>query len=201
MVAISSSAALVRREPNSPPASERRGRAPDVRFSALVDGQFDFIWRSLRGLGVPAHSADDAAQEVFWIACQKLDAIVPGSEKSFLFSTALGVAANRRRAVARSRETADTAALDALVDDAPNPEELSSLRQARALLDHVLDAMPLELRTVFVLFELEELTTSEIASLLELAPGTVSSRLRRAREAFHAITRRVRARVQPGGLP
>lgn len=43
----------------------------------MVDAYFDFIWRSLRGLGVPAGAADDAAQHVFLIAYQKLDEIAP----------------------------------------------------------------------------------------------------------------------------
>jgi RNA polymerase sigma-70 factor (ECF subfamily) len=45
---------------------------------------------------------------------------------------------------------------------------------------------------VFVLYELEGLSMAEIAGLLELPPGTVASRLRRAREEFHAQARRLR---------
>src|SRR4051812_23169307 len=78
-----------------------------VRFRELVNQHFDFIWRSLRGLGVPLHSVDDAAQHVFLIASQKLESIAFGSERAFLFSTALGVSANARRARARNREVSD----------------------------------------------------------------------------------------------
>ena len=46
--------------------------------------------------------------------------------------------------------------------------------------------MPLELRAVSVLDQLEQHTMSEIAALLVLAPGTVASRLRRARAHFDA---------------
>jgi RNA polymerase sigma-70 factor (ECF subfamily) len=62
------------------------------------------------------------------------------------------------------------------------------------MLDAILSSMPVELCTVFVLFELEELTMAEIAQLLDLAPGTVASRLRRARERFHEEARRAQAR-------
>jgi RNA polymerase sigma-70 factor (ECF subfamily) len=41
-----------------------------------------------------------------------------------------------------------------------------------------------EHRIVFVLFELEQLTTPEIATMLGVPVGTVASRLRRAREIF-----------------
>ena len=56
----------------------------------------------------------------------------------------------------------------------------------------MLESLPLDLRTVFVLYELEELTMVEIARALDLPMGTVASRLRRAREAFEELSRRVR---------
>lgn len=176
--------------------AERRAPPPSAeRYRALVEAHFDFIWRSLRGLGVPAGSADDAAQHVFLIAYQKLAEIAPDRERSFLFGTALGVAANARRAGARRRELCDDGAMAAAADDAPNPEQLIEMKQARALLDDVLDAMEEDLRVVFVLFELEGVPTEEIAAMLGLARGTVASRLRRAREDFRAIARRVQARA------
>jgi RNA polymerase sigma-70 factor (ECF subfamily) len=55
--------------------------------------------------------------------------------------------------------------------------------------------MTLELRTVFVLFELEGLPVKDIAEIEELPIGTASSRLRRAREEFAAIAKRVRAQL------
>ncbi|WP_437570277.1 RNA polymerase sigma factor [Sorangium sp. So ce542] len=181
-----------RAEQGAPPPSAER-------YRALVDAHFDFIWRSLRGLGVPAGSADDAAQHVFLIAYQKLGEIAPGRERSFLFGTALGVAANARRAGARRRELCDDEATAVAADGAPNPEQLMEMKQARALLDEVLDAMEEDLRVVFVLFELEGVPTEEIAAMLALAKGTVASRLRRAREEFRAIARRVQARALHGG--
>lgn len=154
------------------------------RFRAMVDGYFDFVWRSLRGLGVPSGDADDAAQQVFLVAVRKLGSITPGSERSFLFGTAIGVAANARRGRSRRREVGDDEGLDAHPDAAPDAEEQLRRKQARARLDAILGEMPLELRTVFVLFELESLTMAEIARMLDLPPGTVASRLRRARENF-----------------
>jgi RNA polymerase sigma-70 factor (ECF subfamily) len=180
-------------------ASLRLSGEAKKRFRALVDANFDFIWRALRGLGVPNGGADDAAQQVFVIALQKLDEIAIGSERSFLFGTALGVAANARRKTARSKETADDDAVYAQADTQSNPEEMASRNQARARLDAILAAMPLDLRTVFVLFELEALTMAEIAEMLALPPGTVASRLRRAREDFHARVARQQASMSVGG--
>ncbi len=67
------------------------------RFRALVDRHFEFVWRSVRRLGVPPGDADDAAQEVFVVAARKLDALEPERERSFLFGTAVRVASTRRR--------------------------------------------------------------------------------------------------------
>jgi RNA polymerase sigma-70 factor (ECF subfamily) len=156
----------------------------------MVDAHYTFLWRALRGLGVPAESADDAAQSVLWIAAQKLALIAPGSERSFLFATARGVAANMRRARAHAREVLDEGALHGHMDGAPSPEERVAREQHVRILESILEALDEDLRTVFVLFELEGLTMIEIAALLELAQGTVASRLRRAREEFQAASKR-----------
>ena len=73
------------------------------------------------------------------------------------------------------------------------PEGVADRERARALLDSVLDQMDDPLRTVFVLFEMEELSTAEIAAMVDVPTGTAASRLRRAREQFHAIIKRMRA--------
>ncbi len=173
----------------------RRGLTKEegARFRGLVDAHFDFIWRSLRGLGVSPASIDDAAQQVFWTASQKLAAIAVGSERSYLFATARGIAANARRSQQRNREMLDDDVLATQLDHAPDPEQAASARQAREHLDRILDGLPEELRAVFVLFELEGQTTSEIALLLDAPMGTVASRLRRARDEFQAAAQRFQA--------
>jgi RNA polymerase sigma-70 factor (ECF subfamily) len=162
----------------------------------MLEEYFDFIWRSLRRFGLSDDRADDAAQQVFMIASRKLGVIQPESERSFLFGTAMRVASDIRRSAAYRREIAyaDPAA-DLADHDAP--DELLDRRRAREMLDRVLEAMDFDLRTVFVLFELEEMTTSEIASLLSIPHGTVASRLRRARDEFETRV----ARVKRGGEP
>jgi RNA polymerase sigma-70 factor (ECF subfamily) len=170
-----------------------------ARLEAMAAECFQFIWRSLRRLGVPAEAVDDAAQQVFVVAATKIDAIEPGRERAYLYMTAVRVAADARKAAARRREIALPEALDARADALPGPEQALSDERDRALLDAVLDALPIDLRTVFTLFELEDMTTAEIAALLELPAGTVASRLRRAREEFQATARRLTARAHTTG--
>ena len=168
--------------------------AADARLRTLVAEHFDFIWRSLRRLGVPHTDVDDCTQQVFWVAARKLEIISEGSERAFLFSTALRVASDARRSRVRRREVQQDDEGHQTCDAGPRPDEIAEQRRARALLDEVLSAMALELRTVFVLFELEEMPTQEIANLLDLPTGTVASRLRRAREEFHKLVGRLNLR-------
>jgi RNA polymerase sigma-70 factor, ECF subfamily len=169
-------------------------RAAERRLTLLMQQNFDFVWRSLRRLGLDVADADDATQEVFVLASRKLDAILPGRERSFLFGTALKIASTRRRALRRRPERIDVDVEEQDEQSAPGPERLTQLTQAREILQALLAEMALELRAPFVLFELEELTVPQIAELLAIPPGTVSSRLRAARAEFQAAVRRLQAR-------
>jgi RNA polymerase sigma-70 factor, ECF subfamily len=164
----------------------------------LVTGHLDFIWRALRRFGVPAADVDDAAQQVFLIASDKLSAIQKGNERSFLVAVALRVASHARRSH-RRREAAAQRLSEDPRDSNPDPEELTQRLEAREQLDRVLDAMPEPLRSVFVLFELEELSVDQIAALLDLPRGTVATRLRRARGVFHEQAELVRTEALNSG--
>jgi len=167
------------RASGAPPGSESRARA-------LFERHFDFIWRLLRRQGLAAPDADDAAQQVFMIAAQKLDAITEVSERSFLYGTALRVAANTRRGASRRREVAEEA-LDAREGDAALPDERAELMRAWALLDELLAELPAELARVLALAEIEQVEVPEIAALEGIPVGTAASRLRRARALFREL--------------
>jgi RNA polymerase sigma-70 factor (ECF subfamily) len=184
-------------------APPHHASAPEVaRFRALVDTHYEFIWRSLRRLGVPESGVDDAAQHVFWVTSRKLGAVPEGAERTFLFRTAMGVAANHRRSARlHERETADAAPVDRFAGESPTPEELLRWKRARVLLDDILDAMGTDHRSVFVLAELEGMTVPEIAEMLDIPTGTAASRLRRARDEFHEAVARHRAKDRFRGAP
>jgi RNA polymerase sigma-70 factor (ECF subfamily) len=155
------------------------------RLRREVSKNYDFLWRSLRRLGVAQASVEDAAQQVLVVFAQRLDDIHPGAERAFLFATATRVASDVRKHQTRLRELTDSEALEAHPSPAPSAEQLIDQGRARDLLDVILAEMPLELRTVFILFELEEMTMAAIAEMLALPAGTVASRLRRARALFN----------------
>jgi RNA polymerase sigma-70 factor, ECF subfamily len=154
-----------------------------ARLERLFADHYRFVWRTLRRLGVQEAAVDDAAQQVFIVASQRLADFAPRKEAAFLLGVAVRIAANARRAQTRRREDSDPDAIAELAAGS-SPEELLDWKQRRKKLDDWLAALSLELRAPFVLFELEGLGVAEIASLLELPVGTVKSRLRRARGIF-----------------
>jgi RNA polymerase sigma-70 factor (ECF subfamily) len=168
------------------PAAPAHAPVPADRLTTLFQQHFDLVWRTVRRLGVPPEAIDDAAQEVFVVASRRLAAIEPGKERAFLYGTAVRVAADARRSSSRRRIAPHGDAPLDPTDPAPAPDELVEQKRARELLDELVARLPDDTRPVFVLYELEGLTMEEIASCLEVPPGTVASRLRRGREAFHA---------------
>jgi RNA polymerase sigma-70 factor (ECF subfamily) len=150
----------------------------------LIQGEYRLIWRLLRRLGVAVHSVDDATQQVFLVVAERLDDIQLESERAFAFGTALRVAQSLRRKHGREQSDGDPDARAAL---SSATDELAEQRRLRERLDLILELMPIELRSVFVLFEIEGLTSPEIAELSDLPLGTVASRLRRAREQFRTL--------------
>jgi RNA polymerase sigma-70 factor (ECF subfamily) len=74
------------------------------------------------------------------------------------------------------------------------PEEAFSRREERAVLDSALDKMDLAKRAVFVMYELDELSTDQIAEILDVPLGTVHSRLHAARKQFETIVTRMKIR-------
>jgi RNA polymerase sigma-70 factor (ECF subfamily) len=149
-------------------------------------------------LGVPAAAVDDTAQQVFLVASRKMQDVPFATQRSFLFGVALRVAAEERRARKRRPEDATSESRLNIEDPAPGPEEILDRNRARSIVDDILEGMPLEMRAVFILFEVEEMTMSEIAELLNVPQGTVASRLRRARELFQQAVERFKARRERG---
>ncbi len=193
-------ATAVRPESEMPPAAASGHVRTALTFEALAEQNIDFVFRCLRRSGLDEATADDAVQQVFVIASTKLASIEPGKEKAFLFGTARNVAAQQRRAHARRAEIEYLEPSEhedgGTASSAPGPtlEELLDQRRARELLDEVLASLPDHLRDVFVLSEVEELSATAVAACLEIPPGTVASRLARAREVFDQSLVRIQKR-------
>ena len=163
-------------------------KAKKERLERMFRAHHELVWRTLRRLGLGPEQAADATQQAFLIAAERLDDIRQGSERAFLFGTALRLARTAYRTGRRWQLEDD---MDHRADAGSRLEELVDRRRAVEVADRVLAQMDPTLLTVFVLFEIEGLSTPEIAELVGVPLGTAASRLRRAREAFRAAASRL----------
>ncbi|HYP76060.1 MAG TPA: sigma-70 family RNA polymerase sigma factor [Polyangiaceae bacterium] len=174
------------------PAAMRMPRS-DARLRSAVANHVALVWRVLRRTGLGPADAEDASQDVFWVLAQRFDDVPERAQRSFLVSTALRVASDRKQSKWH-RSVSAGLDVEARVSDAPLPDEALDIRRAGALLDEALATLDEFERSVFVLAELEQLTRAEVAEALGIPEGTVASRLKRARESLEIAVRRLRSR-------
>ncbi|HEX7476406.1 MAG TPA: RNA polymerase sigma factor [Polyangiales bacterium] len=170
-----------------------------LTFDAVYEAHFDFVWRSVRGLGVPPASVDDAAQDVFIVVHRRLREFEARAHiRSWLFGIALRVARDYRRSAKRKGP------------QVPLPETLQSAQEhspfdgtakaeAMRFVEAFLDTLNDDKRAVFVLAELEQVRPPEIAEMLDLNVNTVYSRLRAVRQEFAQAVAERTAKDTGGG--
>ena len=163
-------------------------RVQSERLERMFKDHHAPVWRTLRRLGLGPEAAADATQQAFLIAAERLDDVRAGSERAFLFGTAIRLARGTQR---RARRIDLEPEMDEREGRGGRQEELVDQGRRVTLAERVLSEMDQELLEVFVLFELEGLTTPEIAELVDIPLGTAASRLRRARETFRATASRL----------
>lgn len=150
-----------------------RNPAFDAQVLPLLDEVYDLAWQLCRD----PRQAEELTQETFLKAFASFEQLRPGSApKAWLFTIARHLHFNRRRGQRRHPETELEEAKSAV---APEPEAPQRERSAQAL-EEAIAALPVKLREAVVL-DLKGLTCKESASVLGCPPGTVMSRLFRAR--------------------
>lgn len=159
----------------------------------------EFVWRTLHRMGIRAPHVEDVYQEVFLVVHRRLRTFSGQCAiTTWLYEICFRVAAGYRRKAHFRREELipDWSEISALTAPTPSPErQLVVSRQAKQL-ERILDTMPLEYRVVFVMFEIEGLTSEQIAESVGAPLGTVYSRLYRARKHFA----RALSRLGPGQM-
>jgi len=88
--------------------------------------------------------------------------------------------------------------LQDMADDSPGPETLMLKRVDREALAQALERLPVELREIVVLREMEDLSYKEIAQIADLPIGTVMSRLARARRR---LQQSLSGKMEQGATP
>lgn len=165
---------------------------PPLDFDAVYRQCFPSVWKTLARLGVPSAQLDDVAQEVFVLVHKKLGELRdPTRLRAWVTSFAVRAASDVRR---HQRRRGVGQELPADLIAPARADGPSEQRQGLELLQSVLSKLSDEMREVFVLIELEELSGPEVAQSLGLNLNTVYSRLRLARGEFNELVARLQER-------
>jgi RNA polymerase sigma-70 factor (ECF subfamily) len=158
----------------------------EAAFLSLYERYQGPLYRFVLHMSGNTATAEEVTQEVFMLLMKKPKSYEPekGSLAGYLFGIARNLA---RRTMQRSRldlaiddESFDLESESALASDLDVLAELSNAELIECLRRAVL-ALPEQYREVVALCDLEEMSYADAATVLECSPGTVASRLHRAR--------------------
>jgi RNA polymerase sigma-70 factor (ECF subfamily) len=168
----------------------RAKRGDDQAFEELVRRYDRNVFRIAQHITQNREDAEDVVQEAFLKAYGNLAKF---QEQSKFYTWLVRIAVNEALMKLRRRKPERTVSLDEEVkteddslprevaDWSPNPEQMYNQAELREILTRTIQGLPAGFRTVFVLRDVEGLSTEETAQALELSIPAVKSRLLRAR--------------------
>ena len=172
------------------------GARRPLDFRTVFELELPYVMRTLRRLGVAPGDLEDMAHEVFMAVHAQLDSYDRSRPmRPWLFGFAFRVASHYRRRAGRERALSSP---DLVIDPAEGAEAALELSRKKQLVLDALDQMDLDRRAVFVLHEIDGVTSEETALVLGIPLGTAYSRLRLARQDFAAAVKRLQARRKVG---
>ena len=159
-------------------------------FNALVLHYQDSVFNTaLRILG-DEDLASDATQEAFLSAFRSITSFRGGSFKAWLMRTVTNACYDelrrqkRRPSVPLEPETDDGEEMDSprwLADPDMSPEQKAEADEVEHAIQHCLNNLPVEFKTVVVMADIQGMDYSEVAIAVRVPLGTIKSRLARAR--------------------
>jgi RNA polymerase sigma-70 factor (ECF subfamily) len=161
--------------------------AAHAELEAAVREHAGFVYRVAYSALGNRQDAEEVAQETFfrfWRSRKKWAGI--RDRRGWLARTVWRAALNRRGKPLEVGFEEAAEAVGELRARGAGAEELAANRQMVALLDRLIAALPSELRDVLTLSTIEEMSSAEIAEILGIPPGSVRTRLMRAREMLRA---------------
>ena len=175
---------------------------PSFRDTALqyLDGLYAYAMTLTRNQA----DAEDLVQETYMRAMGAFGRLRPGSNlKSWLFTILRNIRFNQlrdSRSKARPVET-DTPGSPPEIEDksSKDPFSLYLTKIKQADVQKAIEDLPAAYREVIVLREFEQLSYAEIAQILECPPGTVMSRLSRARGNLKDVLQDWSLRIHEAG--
>lgn len=163
----------------------RQPRLPDATFEALSVPLFDQLYNFARWLTQDRSEADDLVQETYAKALRGFSSFQPGTNfRAWMFRIL------RNAFLSSKSGLKNTIPLEEENEPAPDQSTPESLLLAQADRDTVraaLTELPVHLREILLLCEVEEMSYQEIGQTLGIPVGTVMSRLFRARQALRKV--------------
>lgn len=168
-------------------------------FARVYEKYADFVWFTLQRLGVRESDREDLCHDVFVLAYKKLPGYTErDAVRRWLFAIAVRLASNyRRKAYLHLERGGDALEADGGHSRVPEhawPEAATARRETFERVRAILERMQPIGRVVFVMFEIEGLSSEAIATELGVPLGTVYSRLHAARKLFRSEVKRANKR-------
>ena len=158
----------------------------DEAFGVLVKKYKTKVYHLAYSLTQDAQAADDLAQEVFIKAYFALDKF---REKSEFGTWIYRIAVNHCRDFLRKKNRMTQIPLENIIgkisaqEDDPHPEEKDKEEEQRRETVHTaIQTLPDKYRVILSLRDIQDFSYNEIIKILDISPGTVDSRLHRARK-------------------
>jgi len=154
--------------------------SPPLDIRSLVQEHAQYIGRAFLHLGVRDADIEDCCQDVFVIVHRRLSDFRGDSAiRTWIYGICVRVASDYRRRAHVVREVPETESTH-LVQSADQVERVAQ-RESLECLGRILDLLDDEKREVFVLYEIEELSMTDVAIALNCPVQTAYSRLHAAR--------------------
>jgi RNA polymerase sigma-70 factor (ECF subfamily) len=164
-------------------------------FETIVAAHHGEIYRYLRRVTVRASEAEDLSQETFLRAFRAYRRLAPDANvRAWLFAIATNLRRNHARAERRRRAAHDDVRSRAGHAAGDGPESEALFEEARAVMEGVIDGLPLKQRLAFVLRKGHDLSYEEIGRGLECSADSARAHV------FQAF-RKIRAGLDGHALP
>ena len=163
----------------------------DEAFSMLVECYLPKVYGLCLSLTGNKEDAEDCVQETFIKAWSGLSNFKAHSSfYTWLYRIAFNTCMDLRRAASRKisvsldESSADggVSLLDRIKDPSPMPDEAAIEKESGQIIIRAIESLPKSMQEILILRDIQSCSYQEIARLLEIAEGTVKSRLFRARQ-------------------